>query len=490
MAGEFRSADADGGQSGSAAAGAAGVAACSSEATRCGERCTDLKSDPHNCGACGEVCPDGFFCDGSGSCGERCLGSTLCGRRCVDPNNDPANCGGCGAACIDGEVCSNGTCALECSGGTLRCGNRCVDPNNDPGHCGDCKTACAIGQICLARVCSDRVPCAAHSELCNHADDNCDGRVDEAFEGAPFHLGEACTVGIGACVNKGAIDCAADGLSTECNVSPHPKQAEVCNSLDDDCDGIVDYELDGGIPVAACACDDPALSLISAEPCDAISGCTVPQCRLSAGGTELEMEYQLGACGAPFSQCIYRSASLNRVDADHGGTGILEITFCIEGSPSKARLNGLNLYFGTFPFRKKFELFSVDDLNKGVFSDCYRRYFQAQDAKCVVDNGLPLACRTGCQNGQWGVPNRPECIFDYDNVPLWLTAESCRESNVSAKVSHFTIRYLTGAACECIGSSPCRVPARPVCDLSNPNRVSSKLCKAGERCAGVCRPAR
>lgn len=59
-------------------------------------------------------------------------------------------------------------------------------------------------------------------ELCNSLDDNCDGQVDENFD----QDGD----GYGPCTG----DC------NDLNASIHPGAPELCNNLDDDCDGLVD----------------------------------------------------------------------------------------------------------------------------------------------------------------------------------------------------------------------------------------------------------
>jgi hypothetical protein len=74
---------------------------------------------------------------------------------------------------------------------------------------------------------------------CDTLDNDCDGRVDEAFG-----IGTACTVGSGACAGTGTWVC--DNTMTgnrRCMGSPKPPGTETCNGLDDDCDGKVD-ELD------------------------------------------------------------------------------------------------------------------------------------------------------------------------------------------------------------------------------------------------------
>ena len=79
-------------------------------------------------------------------------------------------------------------------------------------------------------------------ETCNGADDDCDGKVDETYA----DLGTACSDGEGICLNRGIRVCGADGQSVVCNAQAgQPADAEICNGLDDDCDGEIDNGFDG-----------------------------------------------------------------------------------------------------------------------------------------------------------------------------------------------------------------------------------------------------
>ena len=87
--------------------------------------CTNVTSDPANCGACGRVCPGNStrskaVCD-YGECKLECLGRWAdCNGdftdNCeTDTFGDPENCGGCGIRCdIEaGQACSSGRCVVE-----------------------------------------------------------------------------------------------------------------------------------------------------------------------------------------------------------------------------------------------------------------------------------------------------------------------------------------------------------------------------------------
>src|SRR5262245_58845269 len=53
-------------------------------------------------------------------------------------------------------------------------------------------------------------PDCTSAEICNGFDDDNDGSIDEGF----LDLGQACTVGIGACERSGVRVCSSDGMTT------------------------------------------------------------------------------------------------------------------------------------------------------------------------------------------------------------------------------------------------------------------------------------
>jgi hypothetical protein len=85
-------------------------------------------------------------------------------------------------------------------------------------------------------------------ERCDTLDNDCDGVVDDVIG-----LGDACTTGVGSCARSGTLACGGGMLV--CSALAGTPGVEVCNGIDDDCDGAVD---DGIALVVDCRTDADA----------------------------------------------------------------------------------------------------------------------------------------------------------------------------------------------------------------------------------------
>ena len=114
--------------------------------------------------------------------------------------------------------------------------NNC-DGNIDEGLARPCETACGHGQeICVNGIwqtCNSPQPA---TETCDGLDNDCDGQVDEGcacIEGSIMNCGS----NVGAC-SYGRQTCTG-GIWSDCQNATAPS-AELCDGIDNDCNGLVD----------------------------------------------------------------------------------------------------------------------------------------------------------------------------------------------------------------------------------------------------------
>ncbi|MBI3450399.1 MAG: hypothetical protein HY049_15975 [Acidobacteria bacterium] len=92
---------------------------------------------------------------------------------------------------------------------------------------------CQGGQLVDSCVAGTPVP-----ETCDGIDNNCDGSIDDGIAAV------ATTCGVGACASSGSRTCQGGQLVDSCVAgTPAP---EICNGVDDDCNGEVDESDPGG----------------------------------------------------------------------------------------------------------------------------------------------------------------------------------------------------------------------------------------------------
>ena len=259
------------------------------------------------------------------------------------------------------------------------------------GICRDGVRRCIDGR--LSEQCFESVlPEAGREARCDNRDEDCDGTVDEGDAltdpSGQIRAGDACNTGLDGVCASGRQACVANEIRC---IASQNQAAEVCNGLDDDCDGVFEEDTDA-------------------------DGDGVPRCRPCGNGEAPNAE---GFCefdcndsplngreGTAFSPNINERCTGQDNDCD--GRFDEEFVLREEGSGHPIGLNGERV-------------FTVDNLVYNQVANC-----GDCGIECARPNGL-----TNCERGTCTLVGCREGFIDEDgNANNGCEQSDCRADNV------------------------------------------------------------
>ncbi len=454
--------------------------------------CGDTDTDPQNCGTCGKVCeklPGTLVTCEKGQCVAKCAdgwlnldndiakngceylctqtngGVELCDEKDNDCNGlidegfdtkaDTQNCGKCGNVCLFSNaqaLCKQGVCAIgdclpgwadnptsavadcdypctQTNGGVEICDNvdnDCdgsiddgVDTSSDVNHCGACGNSC-VNLFPFASASCEQGACILSSCDPGHFDhnqneaDGCEWTCESSCNTFPFAVGVCDSQGVcsmGACLpNYFDLDNdPATGCEYFCVVTNGGK--EVCDLVDNDCNGQVDDQPDTASDPLNCGQCGKSCggAFANAAPLCQGGACVLGACfpgyfdkdGVADNGCEYSCEsvcsypFATGKC-TPQGACEFDKCLLNFYDLNGDVSDGCEYACTLTHGGVEACDGKDNDCDGSVD--EGFDL-QHDPLNCGQCGrDCHV-YFPHSTVTCQPELGVPTCQWTGCDPG-------------------------------------------------------------------------------------------
>ncbi|MFT5431623.1 MAG: hypothetical protein ACI9OJ_002320 [Myxococcota bacterium] len=257
--------------------------------------------------ACIDTCPDDFTCKSYSGTGDIIFLCVPDVDELCQPCTEDADCGDLGGVCLN-DGSGNARCGRACdSAAPCPSGYACetvTTANGDSDQCvpsdGRCPCTpalagvsqpcdltnewgtCPGSQTCTVDGWTDCGGSTPAADICDALDNDCDGQTDEDFA----DLGMACDSDDDDLCPNGGLECSADGAGVTC--ADDLPQTEQCDGLDNNCDGTVDETFDdfdndgladcidddddddGDLDATDCATTDASIYGGAGEVCDGV----------------------------------------------------------------------------------------------------------------------------------------------------------------------------------------------------------------------------